>query len=85
MKKDNPQSQIILYQTEDGQTRVEVRFEHENVWLSQKLMADLFGTTVANINIHLKNIFQSRELGQNSVIKEFLITAADGKKYSTKQ
>lgn len=77
-------SQIILYQTDDGKTRVEVRFEHENVWLSQKLMAELFGTTVANINIHLKNIFQSQELEQNSVIKEFLITATDRKKYKTK-
>ncbi|HAR99577.1 MAG: hypothetical protein US57_C0019G0003 [Candidatus Moranbacteria bacterium GW2011_GWC2_37_73] len=76
--------QIILYQTEDGKTRVEVRFEHENVWLTQKLMAELFGTTVANINIHLKNIFQAGEFQQDSVIKEFLITAADGKKYKTK-
>ncbi|PIW75559.1 MAG: cell filamentation protein Fic [Candidatus Portnoybacteria bacterium CG_4_8_14_3_um_filter_44_10] len=84
MKKDNQQSQIILYQTEDGKTRVEVRFEHENVWLTQKLMAELFDTTVANINIHLKNIFQGGELQQNLVIKEFLITASDGKKYKTK-
>jgi len=77
-------SQIILYQTEDGKTRVEVRFEHENVWLSQKLMAELFETSVANVNIHLKNIFQTGELEENSVIKDFLITAADGKKYNTK-
>lgn len=77
-------SQIILYQTKDGKTRVEVRFEHENVWLTQKLMAELFDTTVANINIHLKNIFQSAELRQDSVIKDFLITASDGKKYKTK-
>ncbi|OGJ42083.1 hypothetical protein A2974_03190 [Candidatus Peregrinibacteria bacterium RIFCSPLOWO2_01_FULL_48_20] len=80
----NDSSQIILYKTEDGKTRVEVRFEHENVWLTQKLMAELFGTTVANINIHLKNIFQTGELQQNSVIKDFLITATDGKKYRTK-
>jgi len=78
------ESQIILYQTEDGKTRVEVRFEHENVWLTQKLMAELFETTVANINIHLKNIFQTGELEQNSVIKDLLITAPDGKKYKTK-
>lgn len=77
-------SQIILYQTKDGKTRVEVRFEHENVWLTQKLMAELFDTTIANINIHLKNIFQSAELQQDSVIKDFLITASDGKKYKTK-
>src|SRR3989338_4540932 len=77
-------SQIILYQTEDGKTRVEVRFEHENVWLSQKLMAELFETSVANVNTHLKNIFQTGELEENSFIKDFLITAADGKKYNTK-
>lgn len=84
MNKENPQSQIILYQTEDGKTRVEVCFEQENVWLTQKLMAELFETTIANINIHLKNIFQTGELQQNSVIKDFLITASDGKKYKTK-
>jgi len=84
MKKDNQKSQIIIYQTEDGKTRVEVRFEHENVWLTQKIMAELFETTVANINMHLKNIFQAGEYQQNSVIKEFLITASDGKKYKTK-
>ncbi|OGZ26058.1 MAG: hypothetical protein A3F95_01030 [Candidatus Nealsonbacteria bacterium RIFCSPLOWO2_12_FULL_39_31] len=62
MVKNSEKSQIIIYQTEDGKTRVEVRFEYENVWLAQKLMAELFQTTVANINTHLKNIFQSREL-----------------------
>jgi len=82
MKKNK--QQIILYKTEDGKTHIEVRFEHENVWLTQKLMAELFGTTIANINIHLKNIFQTVELQQDSVIKEFLITATDGKKYKTK-
>ncbi|MEI7425491.1 MAG: RhuM family protein [Candidatus Moraniibacteriota bacterium] len=81
---ENAKSQIILYQTKDGKTRVEVRFEHENVWLTQKIMAELFGTTVANVNIHLKNIFQAEEFQQDSVIKEFLITASDGKKYKTK-
>lgn len=81
---NDSKSQIILYRTDDGKTRVEVRFEHENVWLTQKLMAELFKTTVPNVNIHLKNIFTSKELDRNSVIKEFLITASDGKKYKTK-
>ena len=84
MGADKNQSQIILYQTNDGKTRVEVRFEHENVWLTQKLMAELFDTSVPNINMHLKNIFRTKELDSNSVIKEFLITAADGKNYKTK-
>jgi len=78
------ESQIILYQTEDGKTRVEVRFEHENVWLTQKLMAELFGTTKQNISLHLQNIFKDGELSRDSVVKDFLTTAVDGKKYNTK-
>ena len=84
MDKDKNPSQIILYQTEDGKIRVEVRFEHENVWLSQKVIAALFDTSVPNINMHLKNIFSAGELISDSVIKEFLITASDGKNYKTK-
>lgn len=84
MADETLKSQIILYQTDDGKTRVEVRFEHENVWLTQKLMGELFATSVPNINIHLKNIFSGKELDADSVIKEFLITAADGKNYKTK-
>jgi len=84
MKKDNQKSQIIIYQTEDGKTRVEVRFEHENIWLTQKLIAELFGTTKQNVSLHLQNIFKDKELSQNSVVKDFLTTASDGKKYNTK-
>lgn len=71
-------SQIIIYQTEKGETKLEVRLENETVWLSQKLMAELFQTTVANINIHLKNIFEEGELDQNSTIKDFLIVRLEG-------
>ena len=78
------ESQIILYQTEDGKTRVEVRFEHENVWLTQKLIAELFGTTKQNVSLHLQNIFKDNELSLDSVVKDFLTTASDGKKYKTK-
>ncbi len=77
-------SQLIIYQTDKGAIKLEVRSENETVWLTQKLMAELFQTTVANINIHLKNIFDEGELDPNSVIKDFLITAADGKNYRTK-
>lgn len=77
-------SQIIIYQTEGGNTKIEVRLEKETVWLTQKLMAELFQTTIPNINMHIKNIFDEGELRQDSVIKEFLTTAADGKNYSTK-
>ena len=50
-------SQLIIYQTEDGRTKLDVRLENETVWLTQKLMAVLFQTTVPNINMHLKSIF----------------------------
>ncbi len=71
-------SQIIIYQTEKGETRLEVRLENETVWLTQKLMAELFQTTVANINIHLKNIFEEGELQPKATIKDFLIVRLEG-------
>jgi hypothetical protein len=77
-------SEIVFYQTEDGRGRIEVRLEDNTVWLTQRLMADLFQTTVANVNIHLKNIFTEGEVDEGSAIKEYLITAADGKGYQTK-
>ena len=82
LKRSN--SQILIYQTESGDTKIEVRLENETLWLTQKLMAELFQTTVPNINIHIKNIFEEGELNPDSVIKDFLITAADGKNYKTK-
>ena len=78
-----PPSEIILYQTEDGQTRVQVRLEQETVWLTQKLMAELFQTSVPNVSMHIRNVFAEGELKADSVVKEFLRTAADGKSYTT--
>ena len=78
-----PQSEIILYQTEDGRTRVQCRFENETVWLSQKLLAELFDKDVRTINEHIQNIFDEGELVADSVIRKFRITAADGKSYAT--
>src|SRR5665213_274905 len=77
------QSQILLYQTEDGRQRIEVHLQKETVWLSQKGMAELFQTTPQNINMHLKNIFSEEEVSLEAVSKESLITASDGKKYRT--
>ena len=71
-------TQIIIYQTENGETKLEVLLENETVWLSQKLMAALFQTTVANINIHLKNIFEEGELDMKATIKDFLIVRIEG-------
>ncbi len=81
--RDASKGQLLVYQAEDGRVKIDVRLEDESLWLTQKLMAELFQTTTANINIHLKNIFAEGEMGRDSVIKESLMTAADGKKYRT--
>ena len=77
-----PGGEFLLYESDDGVARVEVRLADETVWLTQKLMAELFETSVSNINIHLKNTFAEGELREGSVIKDYLITAADGKRYT---
>src|SRR5208283_4171239 len=78
-----PKSEIILYQTEDGRARIECRFEGESIWLTQKLMAELFQKDVRTINEHIQNVFEEGELPPDSVIRKFRITAADGKTYET--
>ncbi|MBK9290472.1 MAG: virulence protein RhuM/Fic/DOC family protein [Bacteroidetes bacterium] len=77
-------SEIIIYKTPDKKTEVEVRFEKETVWLTQAQMASLFNQTKQNISLHINNCFKEKELQRNSVVKESLTTAADGKKYKTK-
>ena len=68
----------------NSDTSVEMRYEDENIWLTQKMMATLYDVSVPAINQHLKRIFSDNELDENSVIKKYLITAADGKNYNTK-
>ena len=80
----NSQNNIIIYTTDDGQVKIEVRLEDENVWLTQNVMAELFDTTRNNITMHIKNIFAEGELEEKSVSKESLLTAKDGKNYKTK-
>jgi hypothetical protein len=70
--------EILLYQSEDGIVKIDVRLEGETVWLTQKSMAELFQTTVPNINMHLKNIFDEGELQPESTIKDFLIVRFEG-------
>ena len=76
-------AEILLYQTKDGQTRLEVRLQDETVWLTQKRMGDLFQKNVRTINEHIQNIFAEGELVAESVIRKFRITADDGKTYDT--
>lgn len=81
MKKNTqpPQSDIVLYSTPAGDVKVEVFFQGETVWLTQKLIAQLFDTTKQNISLHLQNIYKEGELNKKSVVKEFFTTARDGK------
>lgn len=74
---------MLIYQTEDQQTRIFVRIEGDTVWLSQAQMAELFQVSKQNISVHVKNIFAEGELSENSVVKEHLTTAQDGKAYQT--
>jgi hypothetical protein len=78
------EGQLLIYQTEDATLGIEVRLEAESVWLSQQHMATLFQTSKQNVSLRLRNIFNEGELDEDSVVKESLITAADGKNYRTK-
>ncbi|NLE58885.1 MAG: virulence RhuM family protein [Planctomycetes bacterium] len=80
--KNSPQpaSEIILYQTEDGRSRIEVRLDNETVWLTQQLMAELFQTTKQNISLHLQNIYAEGELTREATIKESLTVREEGRR-----
>ena len=77
-------NEIIIYKTKDKKTQIEVKFENESVWLTQQQMAELFGQTKQNISLHVNNCFKEKELRSVSVVKEYLTTASDGKRYKTK-
>ncbi|MBI5384301.1 MAG: virulence RhuM family protein [Verrucomicrobia bacterium] len=72
------ESQVILYQTEDGRTRIECRFENETVWLSHALLAELFQVTVPTVNEHLKGIYAEGELAPEATIRKFRIVGQEG-------
>lgn len=78
MDTQNNRSQLIIYQTEDGHTKLDVRFQDETVWLTQKLMAELFLTTTDNVSLHLKNIYAERELDEFSTTKDFSVVRQEG-------
>ena len=78
MEKDN----IIIYNTEDGKAKVILYAKDGNVWMSQNQLAELFATSVSNISMHISNILKDNELQENSVVKNYLTTATDGKKYN---
>lgn len=76
--ESGPTGEIVLYQTEDGRTRIECRFENETLWLSQALIAELFQKDVRTINEHLQNIYEERDLAPAATIRKFRIVRPEG-------
>ena len=77
------ESEILIYQMEDGHTKIDVKFEDETVWLTQAQLCELYQTSKSNISEHIKHIFEEGELEETSVVRKFRTTASDGKKYNT--
>ncbi|MBI2982033.1 MAG: virulence RhuM family protein [Deltaproteobacteria bacterium] len=85
-KSDNDQtSQILLYQTEDGQTRLEVQLQKDTVWLTQGQMADLFQITKQNVSLHIQNILAEGELQREATVKEYLTVQSEGSRQVKRQ
>ena len=76
------QGEVIIYQTEDGNTKIDVRFENDTVWLTQAQLVELYQSSKANISEHIKHIFEEGELEEKAVVRKFRTTAADGKNYN---
>ncbi len=85
MTDETPQSEMILYQTDDGRTRIQCRFENETIWLTQLLIAELFQVTVPTVNEHLKGIFSDGELEAGATIRKFRIVRIEGKREITRE
>lgn len=80
---NEPQNNIIIYQTEDGSTKIQVHLTDNTVWLTQAAMVELFQSSKSNISEHIKHVFEESELDANSVVRKFRTTASDGKNYNT--
>lgn len=76
-------NEILIYQTEDGHTQIDVKLEDETVWLTQVQLCELYQTSESNISEHINHIFEEKELDEKSVVRNFRTTAADGKSYNT--
>ena len=82
LTKSKSQGDIVIYQTEDGLTKIDVKFNDEPVWLTQAQLCGLYQTSKSNISEHIKNIFREGELDEIAVVRRFRTTAADGKSYN---
>ena len=83
LKIRNSTVEFLIFTSQSWENSIEVKYEDQNLWLSQKMIAELFWVSVPTINEHLKNLFNSWELSQKQVIRKFLITASDEKNYNT--
>ena len=79
---DENKGDIIIYQSESGETKIDVRFQDETVWLTQAQLCELYQSSKANVSEHIKNIFEEGELEQSAVVRKIRTTAADGKTYA---
>ena len=78
------ENKIVIYQTEDGQTQIDVRLENDTVWLTQGQMVDLFQTTKQNVSLHVRNVFKEGELDQSATVKDYLTVQKEGKREVTR-
>ena len=76
--KNDDVDKITIYETEDGKVRIDVRFEHENLWLTQKLMAALFECSADNVSLHLRNIYNEKELDEAATTEDFSVVRKEG-------
>ena len=75
---DAPGGEVLVYEAQDGAAHVEVRLEHETVWLTQRQMAELFDTSTDNVSLHLRNIFSDGELGEPATTEDFSVVQTEG-------
>ena len=75
--------EILIYQTENGLTDIEVKMQDETVWLTQQQLVELYQSSKSNVSEHIKHIFEEGELDEEAVVRKFRTTASDGKKYNT--
>ena len=80
----NSTAEFLIFTNQEGGDGIEVRYQNETIWLSQKMIATLFGCSTDNVSLHLKNIFKEGEMAENSVTEDFSVTASDGKNYKTR-
>ena len=85
MNKDNNQGEIVIYQTDDGDTKIDVRFVDETVWLTQAQLCELYQTSKSNVSEHIKNIFEEGELEEDSTVRKFRTVQNEGERIVTRE